>query len=288
MSGGFDRLLDSVVRIDVRELNFEEGARRIDASIGSGVILSQDGLILTNAHVAGPEVGRDQRHAGQPGAGGGEARRLGPLDRPVAPQDQPRRREAAGPRVQARRVRRQRQALRGRDRLRGRHAPRAHADGDPRDHLEQQPLLRGHRGRRRVRDRQLQHLAPDRRRDKPGQLRRPARDRGRQGRGDHLARLPRGEQPGLRHPLEHRQARRRGPGARRVDHAQLHRDRAQGAPGPRGLLRRGDEHGRARRQRRGGVARGRRRPAGRRHHPRDQRQEGRRPLSRSSCRRSRT
>ncbi len=55
MSGGFDRLLDSVVRIDVRELNFEDGARRIDASIGSGVILSQDGLILTNAHVAGPK-----------------------------------------------------------------------------------------------------------------------------------------------------------------------------------------------------------------------------------------
>ena len=55
MSGGFDRLLDSVVRIDVRELNFEDGARRIDASIGSGVILSQDGLVLTNAHVAGPK-----------------------------------------------------------------------------------------------------------------------------------------------------------------------------------------------------------------------------------------
>jgi serine protease Do len=55
MSGGFDRLLDSVVRIDVRELNFEDGGRRIDASIGSGVILSQDGLILTNAHVAGPK-----------------------------------------------------------------------------------------------------------------------------------------------------------------------------------------------------------------------------------------
>jgi serine protease Do len=56
MSGGFDRLLDSVVRIDVRELNFEDGVRRIDASIGSGVILSQDGLILTNAHVAGPKA----------------------------------------------------------------------------------------------------------------------------------------------------------------------------------------------------------------------------------------
>jgi serine protease Do len=56
MSGGFDRLLDSVVRIDVQELNFDDGARRIDSSIGSGVILSQDGLILTNAHVAGPKA----------------------------------------------------------------------------------------------------------------------------------------------------------------------------------------------------------------------------------------
>jgi serine protease Do len=56
MSGGFDKLLDSVVRIDVNELNIEDGARRIDASIGSGVILSQDGLILTNAHVVGPKA----------------------------------------------------------------------------------------------------------------------------------------------------------------------------------------------------------------------------------------
>jgi serine protease Do len=56
MSGGFERLLDSVVRIDVREMNFDDGARRIDASIGSGVILTQDGLILTNAHVAGPKA----------------------------------------------------------------------------------------------------------------------------------------------------------------------------------------------------------------------------------------
>ncbi|MDO8628906.1 MAG: trypsin-like peptidase domain-containing protein [Phycisphaerales bacterium] len=52
MSRGFNRLLDAVVRIDVRELTFEAGTRRYTASIGSGVILSADGIVLTNAHVA--------------------------------------------------------------------------------------------------------------------------------------------------------------------------------------------------------------------------------------------
>ncbi len=52
MSPGFNRLLDAVVRIDVRELAFEAGAKRYSASIGSGVIVSDDGLVLTNAHVA--------------------------------------------------------------------------------------------------------------------------------------------------------------------------------------------------------------------------------------------
>ncbi|HWA86020.1 MAG TPA: trypsin-like peptidase domain-containing protein [Opitutus sp.] len=56
MSRGFNRLLDAVVRIDVRELEFEAGARRFGASIGSGVILSEDGLVLTNAHVASPRA----------------------------------------------------------------------------------------------------------------------------------------------------------------------------------------------------------------------------------------
>lgn len=54
MSKGFDHLLDAVVRIDVREESFDAGARRFTAGIGSGVIVSEDGLILTNAHVASP------------------------------------------------------------------------------------------------------------------------------------------------------------------------------------------------------------------------------------------
>ena len=56
MSRGFNRLLDAVVRIDVREIGFEAGTRRYTASIGSGVILSSDGIILTNAHVASPKA----------------------------------------------------------------------------------------------------------------------------------------------------------------------------------------------------------------------------------------
>ena len=54
MSRGFNQLLEAVVRIDVREIAFEGGARRYTASIGSGVILSADGIVLTNAHVASP------------------------------------------------------------------------------------------------------------------------------------------------------------------------------------------------------------------------------------------
>jgi serine protease Do len=56
MSRGFNRVLDAVVRIDVRESTFEDGARRFASSIGSGVILSDDGLVLTNAHVASPRA----------------------------------------------------------------------------------------------------------------------------------------------------------------------------------------------------------------------------------------
>lgn len=55
-SSGFERLLDAVVKIDVREVTFEGGTKRFGSGIGSGVILSKDGLILTNAHVVSPEA----------------------------------------------------------------------------------------------------------------------------------------------------------------------------------------------------------------------------------------
>ncbi len=56
MGRGFNQLLDSVVRIDVREVDYNGGTRRFQASIGSGVLLSSDGLVLTNAHVASPRA----------------------------------------------------------------------------------------------------------------------------------------------------------------------------------------------------------------------------------------
>ncbi len=56
VSRGFTQLLDAVVRIDVQQVAFDQGTRRFEASIGSGVVLSSDGLILTNAHVASPQA----------------------------------------------------------------------------------------------------------------------------------------------------------------------------------------------------------------------------------------
>lgn len=56
MSRGFNQLLDAVVRIDVREVAYEGGTKRYTASLGSGVIVTADGLVLTNAHVVSPRA----------------------------------------------------------------------------------------------------------------------------------------------------------------------------------------------------------------------------------------
>jgi serine protease Do len=56
MSRGFNRLLEAVVRIDVREIEFTDGAQRFTGGVGSGVLISADGLVLTNAHVVSPQA----------------------------------------------------------------------------------------------------------------------------------------------------------------------------------------------------------------------------------------
>lgn len=56
MPKSFNQLLDAVVRIDVREVSYDSGVKRFSAGVGSGVIVSKDGLVLTNAHVASPQA----------------------------------------------------------------------------------------------------------------------------------------------------------------------------------------------------------------------------------------
>lgn len=58
VKAGFARLLESVVRLDVWTTTFAGGAEQTQRGVGSGVIISELGQILTNAHVANPYAER--------------------------------------------------------------------------------------------------------------------------------------------------------------------------------------------------------------------------------------
>lgn len=55
-TAGFRNLLDSVVRLDVREASYRDGTKKTVRGVGSGVILDTEGYILTNAHVVGSDA----------------------------------------------------------------------------------------------------------------------------------------------------------------------------------------------------------------------------------------
>ena len=138
-------------------------SRGVERGLGSGVIVSHDGYILTNNHVVD---GADEIKSGAPDGRTFTAKVVG-TDKPS---------DLAVVKIVARsadaRARRLRRGPGGRRRPRGRQPARHRRDGDDRDHQREGPDD--------ARRRQLRGLPPDRRADQPWQLRRRAGEHQRQ------------------------------------------------------------------------------------------------------------
>ena len=283
MSGGFNRLLEAVVRIDVREVTFEQGARRFVAGVGSGVILSKDGLVLTNAHVASPHAVEisitlpSLERVGAKLVGWDHWTDLALIRLDL---DEVKRRGLAF----------QHAAFGDSDALYA--GETVYAVGTPYGltrtvtrghHLEQPPLLRGQRGRAGLRDRHVQHLAADRRRH---QSRATAAVRSSPRTAGSSASTRAASWAPTTSASPFRPTSPGGSWTSLVAHGSITRSYIGIVParaaGPGALLRARAQHRHAHQQRRSRLARGPRRPARRRHPPRDQRPEGRRAVSRAA------
>ncbi len=183
---------------------------RYESSLGSGVVISADGYVLTNSHVVGEGAGRGHRRPRRQARAARQGDRRRRLHRPGAAQGR-------GPRPA--------------DDSLGRLGP---AEGRRVGAGDRQPVPvepdghAGHRQRARPgqrRHRRLRGLHPDRRRDQPGQLGRRAHQRPRRAhRHQHRDLLAERRLPGhrLRRAEQPRPPRRRRPdqvrrGAARVD-----------------------------------------------------------------------